>query len=137
MTYLHAAAQTDRRHHERYATIDGVIVALMPHAEILGQMIDVSLGGLSFCYIDSVFEENPSSELIILVSKPHFCLDKMAYQTVADFPVPNEFSFSSIPVRRRCVRFDLLQEDQLAQLEWFILTCSTHGASALAASAPY
>jgi hypothetical protein len=137
MTSVMVSAQMDRRRHPRYPSIDGVIVALMPQADILGQMIDISPGGLSFCYIDSVFEEHPSSELIILVSRPQLCFDKLAYQTVADFPVPNEFSFSSIPVRRRCVRFTHLHEEQSAQIEWFILACSAGGDRLRAASTHY
>jgi hypothetical protein len=135
MTTLGVTAQIDRRRLGRYPVIEGVIVALMPQAEVLGQMLDISTGGLSFCYIDSVFEESPSSELLILLSKPRFCLDKIPYQTVADFPIRNEFSFSSIPVRRRCVRFQPLNREQQSHLKWFIINCSGNGSRLRAAIA--
>lgn len=108
----------------RYPAIDGVVVAVRPHTEIHGYMIDISLGGLSFRYIDSSLEGQSSSELTILVSAPRFCLDRIPYRTVADFEVPAEFSFSSIRIRRRCVEFGQLNERQRHAIEELILTCS-------------
>lgn len=116
----------EQRQHTRFPAIEGVIVALKPHAEILGQMIDISLSGLSFQYIDSALalKQSPSSELMILLTKPRFFLDRIPYRTVADFELANEFSFSSIPIRRRCVEFEVMSLDKRSQLEDFILYCS-------------
>ncbi len=116
----------EQRQHARFPALEGAIVALKPHAEILGQMIDISLSGLSFQYIDSALtlNQSPSSELIILMTKPRFFLDRIPYRTVADFELANEFSFSSIPVRRRCVEFEVMSLDKRSQLEDFILYCS-------------
>ena len=108
----------------RYPAMDGVVVAVRPHTEILGYMIDVSLGGLSFRYIDSSLDEKSSSELTILVSAPRLCLDRIPYRTVNDFALPAEFSFSSIRIRRRCVEFGQLNVQQRHALEELILTCS-------------
>ena len=90
------------------------------------QMIDISLDGLSFQYIDSALaaKHRPSSELMILLTKPRFLLDRIPYRTVTDFELANEFSFSSIPIRRRCVEFELMSLDKRSQLEDFILYCS-------------
>ena len=108
----------------RYPAIDGVVVAVRPHTEIHGYMIDISLGGLSFRYVDSSIEKNSSSELTILISTPRFCLDHIPYRTVADFEMPAEFSFSSIRIRRRCVEFGQLNERQHHAIEELILNCS-------------
>ena len=116
----------EQRRHARFPAMEGVIVALKPHADILGQMIDISLDGLSFQYIDSALaaKHRPSSELMILLTKPRFLLDRIPYRTVTDFELANEFSFSSIPIRRRCVEFELMSLDKRSQLEDFILYCS-------------
>ena len=108
----------------RYPATDGIVVAVRPHTKILGYMIDISLGGLSFRYIESSLDEQPSSELTILQSSPRFCLDRIPYHTVADFEIPAEFSFSSIRIRRRCVEFGSLSERQRQAIEDLILTCS-------------
>ena len=108
----------------RYPAIDGIVVAVRPHKEILGYMIDISLGGLSFRYIEAALDKPSSNELTILVSSPRFCLDRIPYQTVADFEIPAEFSFSSIRIRRRCVEFGPLNGEQHRAIEDLILTCS-------------
>ena len=114
----------NRRKHKRYPGVEGAIVAARPRAEILGQMIDVSLGGLSFQYIDSAIDESPSDELTILMSSPRLYLDRIPYRTVADFALPQEFSFSAIPVRRRCVVFGLLTPEKRDGIKQLILYCT-------------
>jgi hypothetical protein len=114
----------EQRTHKRYPGVEGAIVAVRPRAEILGQMIDVGLGGLSFQYIDSAIDESPSDELTILMSAPRLYLDRVPYRTVADFPLPQEFSFSSIPLRRRCVAFGHLSPAKRDGIKQLILYCS-------------
>ena len=114
----------EERTHRRYPGAEGAIVAVRPRAEILGQMIDIGLGGLSFQYIDSAIDESPSEELTILMSAPRFYLDRIPYRTVADFALPQEFSFSSIPVRRRCVAFGDLSAEKRDGIKQVILYCT-------------
>ena len=108
----------------RYPALDGVVVAVKPYTEILGYMIDISLGGLSFRYIGASSEKDTSTELTILVSKPRLCLDRIPFRTVADFELPVEFSFSSIRTRRRCVKFGRMSLLQRHGIEKLVLTCS-------------
>ena len=108
----------------RYPAIDGVVVAVQPHTEVLGYMIDISLGGLSFRYVDSSQKEASSTELTILVTEPRLCLDRIPFRTVADFELPVEFSFSSIRTRRRCVKFGRMNLLQRNAIEELVLTCS-------------
>lgn len=115
---------TDNRAHKRYPGVEGAIVAVRPRAEVLGQMIDVGMGGLSFQYIDSAIDESPSDELTIVMSAPRLYVDHIPYRTVADFPLPQEFSFSSIPVRRRCVAFGRLTSAKSDAIKQLILYCS-------------
>ena len=121
---MNPEGQPDRRRNVRYSAMDSAIVALKPHAEILGQMIDISLNGLSFRYIDTDKVKSPSSQLIILMPKQRFFLDRIPFRSVSDFELKSEFSFSTIPVRRRCVDFGKLDSHQQARLDDFILFCS-------------
>jgi hypothetical protein len=114
----------DQRKFARYSARQGTIVALQPNAEILGQMIDISLRGLSFRYIDTGTPDDNASELVILMPKPRFYLDRLPFRSVADFELPNEFSFSTIPVRRKCISFKPLNPTQQTKLEDFIQFCS-------------
>ena len=121
---LPAVSRLEKRQHLRYPALDGVIVALNPKAEILGQMIDIGLGGLSFRYIDTEVDTPPTKELLILLNKPRFFLENLPYRTVTDRELPNEFIFSAVSVRRMGVEFGKLTSTQRTQLEDFILYCS-------------
>ena len=119
----------EKRQHMRYPALDGAIVALNPKAEILGQIIDIGLGGLSFRYIDTEVETPTSKELLILLNKPRFFLENLPYRTVTDKELPNEFIFSAVSVRRMGVEFGDLSDAQRTQLEDFILYCSISNSS--------
>jgi hypothetical protein len=121
---IHFNSHSEKRLLMRYPAIDGVVVAVEPYTEILGYMIDISLGGLSFRYVDASHEKDTSTELTILVTEPRLCLDRIPYLTVADFELPVEFSFSSIRTRRRCVKFDRMSLLQHHAIEKLVMTCS-------------
>lgn len=121
---LPAMSTFEKRRHVRYLALDGVIVALNPKAEILGQMINIGLGGLLFQYIDTEIDPSPSHDLLILLNKPRFYLDNIPFRTVTDHELPNEFIFSAVSVRRMSVEFGDLTTAQRTQLEDFILYCS-------------
>ena len=121
---LPAAATLERRQYARYPALDGIIVALNPNADILGQMIDIGLGGLSFRYIETEIETPPSKELLILLNRPRFYLENIPYRTVTDQELPNEFIISAVSVRRMGVEFGNLTPAQRTQIEDLILYCS-------------
>lgn len=124
-----ATSKDEKRRHLRYPALEGAIVALNPKAEILGQMIDIGLGGLSFRYIDTEIDPSPSDDLLILLNNPRFYLDNLPYQRVTDQLLPNEFIFSAVTVRRMGVEFGNLTDVQRTQLEDFILYCSVANSS--------
>lgn len=119
-----AVSTFEKRMHFRYPALDGMIVALNPKGEILGQMIDIGLGGLAFRYIDTEVEAPPSTELLIVFNKPRFFLENIPYRTVTNQELPNEFIFSAVSVRRMGVKFGNLTASQQTQLEDLILYCS-------------
>lgn len=119
-----ACIETEKRQYDRYTAVEGVIVAIRPRDEILGQMIDIGPGGLSFQYINLATEDNLSADLTILVSTPRLVLENIPFRTVADFALMSEFSFSSIPLRRRCVAFGSMPPAKRAEIEQLILYCT-------------
>ena len=109
------------RKYERYSAREGAIVALKPQANILGQMIDIGMGGLSFRYIECHEPPGYSDELVILMASQHFFLDKVPFKAVSDIEIENNISFSSIKMRRCSVEFGHLNLQQAASIENFIL----------------
>ena len=109
------------RKYERYSAREGAIVALKPQSNILGQMIDIGMGGLSFRYIESQEPPGDSNELVILVTSQSFFLDKVPFITVSDIEIENNISFSSIQMRRCSVEFVGLNLEQAASIQNFII----------------
>ncbi len=111
----------EKRKYDRYPAREGAIVALKPHDRMLGQMIDISLGGLAFRYIEGEEKSGQPIELIILVANHSFRLDKVPFRTVSDQEITNDISFSSIKMRRRSVEFGNLSIIQKSAVKYFIM----------------
>jgi len=109
------------RKYERYSAREGAIVALKPQSNILGQMIDIGMGGLSFRYIESHEPPGGSNELVILVASQSFFVDKVPFKTVSDIEMENNISFSSIQMRRCSVEFVCLSLEQAVSIQNFIM----------------
>ena len=111
----------EKRKYHRYPAREGAIVAFKPHARLLGQMIDISLGGLAFRYIESEEQPDQPIELIILVAHHSFRLDKVPFKTVYDHEIIDHIAFSSIKMRRCNVEFGNLSEIQISAVQDFIM----------------
>jgi c-di-GMP-binding flagellar brake protein YcgR len=115
----------EKRRYERLSAREGIIVALKPHSNILGQMIDISIGGLSFRYIESSEATGHPSELVILIANQNFFLDKVSFKTASDIQIENNISFSSLQMRRRGVEFVNLSFHQAALIQNLITKHTT------------
>ena len=122
------------RQHNRVKVDDGGF-AQLPHGfPVLGQIIDISKGGLAFRYVASEARTNGSAVLNILTTDRRFCLEKIPAKIIRDSAMPEEFSFHSITLRHCAVQFGELTTSQKLDLEHFIrsntLTWSRHKSSA-------
>jgi hypothetical protein len=126
-----------KRKYHRYPAKEGVIVAFKPHGKILGQMIDISLGGLAFRYIDSEKQPDDADQLIILVAHHNFRLDNVPFRTVSDQAIANTISFSSIKMRRRNVEFGNLSIIQVSAVNDFIMNYTVMSSKQRDQNQPY
>ena len=118
--------QVDRRRHKRFHVRDNTFVVLRaPLSTNVGQIIDISMGGLAFNYIDGLRQANNYSKLDILLSNRSFYLDKIPFNTISDCKAPNKVPFSSIEMRRCGVHFGKLTPEQISQLKYFICNHTT------------
>jgi len=110
----------DRRKHQRYSIKDGAYASINHHSGKLGQISNISFGGLSFTYIDndiSVVEiPNP---LITLRGFGNYVKD-IPFQSIDDFKITNASSFSLMVMRRQRIQFSGLSDDQRSRLSEFI-----------------
>jgi len=110
----------DKRKHTRFRSQDLAFAAFGSHSKEIGEIIDISMGGLAFLYIADGDQINESRELEIYLAKDDFHLKEVPFNTISDFELPNEFPTSSIIMRRRGVQFGDLRQDQVSQLGYFI-----------------
>lgn len=114
---------TERRKHKRYRAVEGAYAAISPNSQKLGQIIDLSMGGLSFKYIDTSDEDvqnNSIPEESIFLSSMGYYVGDLPFKTVADYKVTDTPSFSSMKIRKRHVQFTDLSFKQLFDLDYYL-----------------
>jgi len=113
----------ERRKNKRYKAVEGAYAAISPNSHKLGQIIDVSMGGLAFKYIDTSFDDaddDTISEETIFLSSMGYYVGDLPFKTIADYEVTNAPSFSSMKVRKRHVQFKDLSFKQLFDLDYYL-----------------
>ena len=113
----------ERRRNKRYKAVEGAYAAISPNSHKLGQIIDISMGGLSFKYIDTSNDERDPeliSEDAIFLSSMGYYVGDLPFNTISDYEVTNAPSFSSMKVRKRHLKFTDLTFKQLFDLDYYL-----------------
>jgi len=113
----------ERRKNKRYKAVEGAYAAISPNSHKLGQIIDISMGGLSFKYIDTSGEtkrQDSLNEEAIFLSSMGYYVGDLPFKIVADYEVTNAPSFSSMKVRKRHLKFTDLTFKQLFDLDYYL-----------------
>ncbi|MFH2091108.1 MAG: PilZ domain-containing protein [Pseudomonadota bacterium] len=114
----------ERRKSKRYKAVEGAYAAISPNSHKLGQIIDISMGGLAFKYIDTSNDNNTTetqaSEESIFLSSMGYYVGDLPFKTISDYEVTNAPSFSSMKVRKRHVQFTDLSFKQLFDLDYYL-----------------
>jgi hypothetical protein len=114
----------ERRKNKRYKAVEGAYAAISPNSHKLGQIIDVSMGGLAFKYIDTSDDDDIKSaqlpEETIFLSSMGYYVGDLPFQTISDYEVTNAPSFSSMKVRKRHIQFADLSFKQLFDLDYYL-----------------
>ncbi len=114
----------ERRRNKRYKAVEGAYAAVSPNSHKLGQIIDISMGGLSFKYIDTSNGSQDNDPLMgedaIFLSSMGYYVGDLPFKTVSDYEVTNAPSFSSMKVRKRHLQFTDLTFKQLFDLDYYL-----------------
>jgi hypothetical protein len=111
---------TDKRGFKRYIAKGGAFAVLRNDYRSLGEILDISIAGLSFQYMSGKGKLNGSSELDILLDQKGFHSIKIPFRTISDFELDYEIPAKMVKIRRRGVQFTDLKLSQLLQLKNFI-----------------
>ena len=114
-----------RRKWKRYTVKGGSIVYLYKPAVIgspnlieMGPIVDISMGGMAFQYMETKKRQADWQELSIGMPSADFQVDGITFDEISDFEVALLPDGKSI--RNRCVRFDKLTPYLTYRLEAFI-----------------
>jgi c-di-GMP-binding flagellar brake protein YcgR len=119
--------RVDRRKHKRYQVPTNSYTSLGSDDPVLGQIIEISMGGIAFRYMGGG-KLPDESHLDIFLTEGDLCLRGVPFKTVSDFKIPNTVlckTVEPIPpsfrtMRRSGLQFGELTPDQKVQLERFI-----------------
>lgn len=106
---------SERRKHARYAVREGSFAGITPK---LGQIESISLGGLSFRYIDLSPAHNEAPNFVICGNDGAY-LEHLPCTILSDQVISGS-EFSPIITKKQRIRFDDLNESQLILLHHFI-----------------
>ena len=95
-----------------------------PRSSTLGQIIDVSMGGLAFRYIADMVRLRGSYELEIVWGDCSCRLDKIPFKTISDYEIDSEASLN-LATRRCAMQFTDLTDKQKSDLRYFIQNHTT------------
>jgi hypothetical protein len=95
----------ERRRHPRFRATENLFALIKNHSEHVGRVIDISIGGLSFRYIEDEPITKKETWLDLFSSRDKFFLHDIPVRTVSDVAVGGDIPFSTIPVRQRSLQF--------------------------------
>lgn len=117
--------QKDRRKFTRFTPKSGTM-AVSNHA--LGPIINISMGGFSFQYLDDTNNTLNSNLFGIFLGSEDILIDKIEGVVVLDRQIAQNSPFMQTRTRQRSIQFLDLTPEQKEKLENFILT-KTQGAA--------
>lgn len=113
-------ALPEKRAHPRFELGPGVFAVVKSDGETLGEVLNVSEGGLALKYVAGLGTRIPKGTLDVFATKGVSYLIDVPVRTVSDFEIPNNVDFSTIRLRRMGVAFENLTQAQRQSLRDFI-----------------
>ena len=110
-----------RRRHQRFQIEDFIFVNLKSESDTdVGQLIDISNGGLSFRYFVSAKKPKQFSKMDLELSGSDFAITGLPFRMISDTELTNGFKSSPIIFKRYSVQFERLTYDQNFKLCYFL-----------------
>ncbi len=94
-------------------------MAVNNHA--LGPIVNISMGGLAFRYMETEKTQPGSDKLGIFLGSDDFLIEKIESRLITDTAVEQDSSFMQTKTRQRSIQFLNLTSEQHKKLEDFIL----------------
>ena len=102
---------TERRKHQRYQVPNLVIAVPQKSHSQVARIVNISKGGMAVRYVDQKDWLGNANEIDILVNSDFF-MTSIPIESIRDFKVDNQISFSIIRERQCCLQFGRLSPAQ-------------------------
>ena len=113
---------TERRNFQRYKVAYGAYAVAGPEVAKLGQIKNISMGGLAFNYLADESRSQHCHEMDIIIRQDSMRIKNLPVKTISDFELAQENVFSTVKLRQLGVQFGELTPDQTTQLEHLLKT---------------
>ncbi len=116
----------EQRKHRRFKVEDGAFAVPRPRSAVMGKIIDISLGGLTFGYMENQGKVIEPFELTIAMRCHGFKLDKVPCKIITDRQSSADSPEIPAGSRRCSVQFGDMTTSQIEKLEYFIRKHTTN-----------
>jgi hypothetical protein len=116
----HTNKITERRIHRRFEVQEGAYAALNNGSLKVGQIKNISKGGLAFRYLDDGTPTEGSYKAYLFLTDNDFFLQNLPFNTVSDFQVDSETPSNALFKKQCGGQFGDLTPDQMFRLDCFI-----------------
>ena len=110
----------ERRKHERFKVKEGVLAVSSPDYDRVGQIKDVSKGGLAFQHLVITESTEEPFEVEILSEFDDFRLEKLPVRAVVDFELDSKGLYALFSIRQLSLQFRRMNHSQKLLLDHFI-----------------
>ena len=123
---------TERRLHERFQ-VQGLAFAKLwseyakEYVQDMGQLLDISQGGLSVRCSEKTDKTGEHPGLGIFLSGDDFSIDKIPFKIISDTEMTSGLTFIKYTAWRYGLQFEELTPHQIAKLDYFLLNHTLGG----------
>lgn len=111
---------TEKRRHKRFNVKEGIFAVSSPDHDRLGQIKDVSKGGLAFQYLETIQSYKEPIEVEIFSPFEDLSVKVLPVRSVRDFKIVTDKKYNTLPIRQTCLQFQNLNHSQELLLDKFI-----------------
>lgn len=119
---------TEQRKYRRFKVRDESLYILNPNSTGLGEIIDISLGGLAFYHVKKQSWSDSTLKMGIMFSDSDVIIDDLPMKTISECainPIDPGLPDNSTAIWRQSVQFGELTPDQINQLVHIIQNHTT------------
>ena len=111
----------ERRKHRRFKTKKGAFAVSLPSFDKLGQIKNISKGGLTFQYSENNGQPKDTfDEVEIFSISDNFFLRKLPVKIVLDYELEAQVPFASFPTKQVSLQFEKMSHNQKVLLDYFL-----------------